>query len=64
MEMNAFGDAQLKLWMRRIQTEMDRGTSPQDALDLIKGAMEAQTEGQNRMRPDTGAFQKAAKHSC
>lgn len=43
-----FSDAQLKLWMRRVQTEMSKGTQPQEALDLVKQAMRAQSAGEEQ----------------
>lgn len=39
-------DAQLKLWTRRVKAEMEKGTSPEEALELIKQVMEAQAAGE------------------
>ncbi|WP_455271264.1 hypothetical protein [Rhizobium herbae] len=44
-----FSDAQLKLWMRRVQTEMSKGTPPQQTLDLVKTAMTAQSAGESEL---------------
>jgi hypothetical protein len=41
-----FSEAQLKLWMRRVQTEMSKGTPPEHTLDLVKAAMKAQSAGE------------------
>ncbi|MBP1857247.1 hypothetical protein [Rhizobium herbae] len=56
-----FSDAQLKLWMRRVQTEMAKGTPPQQTLDLVKSAMEAQSAGESQISPAIEIAQKSAK---
>lgn len=55
-----FSDAQLKLWMRRVQTEMSKGTPPQEALDLVKEAMKAQSAGEEHDLPAIETSQKSA----
>ncbi|MCV9960884.1 hypothetical protein OIU34_03130 [Pararhizobium sp. BT-229] len=55
-----FSDAQLKLWMRRVQTEMSKGTPPQEALDLVKEAMKAQSAGEEYDLPEIEPSQKSA----
>jgi hypothetical protein len=56
-----FSDAQLKLWMRRVQTEMSKGTPPQQALDLVKTAMTAQSAGEVELSSAIEPPQKLAK---
>ncbi len=58
-----FSDAQLKLWLRRVQTEMSKGTPPEAALDLVKAAMTAQTAGKIQLLPVVDVPPKAAKTS-
>jgi hypothetical protein len=56
-----FSDAQLKLRIRRVQTEMSKGTPPQEALDLVKTAMKAQSAGELQILPTMKILQKSAK---
>ncbi|WP_349434741.1 hypothetical protein [Pararhizobium sp. A13] len=56
-----FSDAQLRLWTRRVQTEMSKGTPPQDALDLVKKTMKAQSTGEEQDSPPAQVPQKSAK---
>jgi hypothetical protein len=58
-----FSDAQLKLWLRRVKTEMSKGTPPEAALDLVKAAMNAQTAGETQPLPAVDVPQKSAKKS-
>ncbi|CAN7359876.1 hypothetical protein LJR098_003006 [Rhizobium sp. LjRoot98] len=57
-----FSDTQLKLWLRRVKTEMSKGTPPEAALDLVKTAMAAQTAGQSRLLPADDPPQKTMKN--
>ncbi|WP_426130080.1 hypothetical protein [Pararhizobium sp. PWRC1-1] len=58
-----FSDAQLKLWLRRVQTEMSKGTPPEAALDLVKTTMKAQTAGETQPFSAETVPQKSAKTS-
>jgi hypothetical protein len=58
-----FSDAQLKLWLRRVQTELANGTPPETALDLVKTIMNAQAAGQTQFFPAPDMAQKSAKNS-
>lgn len=58
-----FSDSQLKLWLRRVETEMTKGTPPEAALELIKATMNAQAAGQTPPLPATDLLQKSAKNS-
>jgi hypothetical protein len=58
-----FSDAQLKLWLRRVKTEMSNGTAPETALDLVKAAMTAQTAEQTRPLPARETARLSAKKS-
>ena len=59
----SFSDAQLKLWLRRVQTEMSKGTPPETALDLVKATMNAQVAGETQPLPAETNPQKSAKNS-
>ncbi|OBZ93889.1 hypothetical protein ADU59_19555 [Pararhizobium polonicum] len=58
-----FSEAQLKLWMRRVQTEMSKGTPPEYTLDLIKAAMEAQSAGELHLPDETEIQQNPQRNS-
>ncbi len=58
-----FSDAQLKLWLRRVKTEMSKGTPPEAALDLVKAVMSAQAAGQSALLPADDFPQKTMKKS-
>jgi hypothetical protein len=58
-----FSDSQLKLWLRRVETEMAKGTPPEAALDLVKAVMNAQSAGQTQPLPATDLLHKSAKNS-
>jgi len=58
-----FTDAQLKLWLRRVKTEMSKGTPPEDALDLVKATMDAQNAGQAQLSPADPLGKKPVKNS-
>lgn len=58
-----FSDAQLKLWLRRVQTEMSKGTPPEATLDMVKATMNAQAAGETQPLPVVDISQKSAKKS-
>ncbi|WP_428429133.1 hypothetical protein [Pararhizobium sp.] len=58
-----FSDAQLKLWLRRVQTEMSKGTPPEATLDMVKATMNAQAAGETPPLPVMDVSQKSAKKS-
>ncbi len=58
-----FSDAQLKLWLRRVQTEMSKGTPPEATLDLVKATMNAQAAGESQPLPTETIPQKSTKTS-
>ena len=58
-----FSDAQLKLWLRRVKTEVSKGTAPEATLDLVKAAMTAQAVEQSQQSLEIDAPQKSAKTS-
>jgi len=58
-----FTDAQLKLWLRRVNTEMSKGTPPEETLELVKATMHAQNAGQAPLLSAEDDTQKTAKNS-
>lgn len=58
-----FSDAQLKLWLHRVKTEVSKGTAPEVTLDLVKAAMTAQAAEQSQPSPEIETPQKSATNS-